>query len=57
MITAQIIDFKPKPKLSIMDGVPIITKVVDGKVIECINIDELSPAQKAYYFSQSEESK
>jgi hypothetical protein len=31
---------------------PIIQKIVDGELIECVNLDELTPAQYEKYLSQ-----
>jgi hypothetical protein len=35
---------------AVKQSFPIITKVVDGKTIELVNIDELSPHQRALFF-------
>jgi hypothetical protein len=31
---------------------PIIKKIVDGEIIECVNLDALTPAQYKKYLSQ-----
>ena len=31
---------------------PIIKKMVDGEIIECVNLDTLTPAQYSKYLSQ-----
>jgi hypothetical protein len=35
-------------------GLPIVEKTMDGKIIECIDIDALSPLQRENYFLRSE---
>jgi hypothetical protein len=41
-----------KSKTNKYGDYPIIRKIVDGEIIECVNLDALTPAQYAKYLSQ-----
>jgi hypothetical protein len=50
---ADIVQFAPRKRKPNSVDYPIITKVVDGKIVECVNVDALSLAQRARYFATS----
>lgn len=50
----NIIQFKRKAKRTDKHGNPIIIKIVDGKEIECIDLDALSAAEREKYFESAQ---
>lgn len=36
------------------DSHSVIQKVINGEVVECVNVDALSPSQRAQFFSREE---
>ena len=55
MAVAEIIAFATrKPKIPRDNNLRIIRKVVDGEIIECVNIDELPPDQQSEYLALDE---
>lgn len=36
-------------------NIPTFEKIVDGEVIECVDVDALSPEQRAEFFRENEE--
>lgn len=49
---SDVIRFQDHKRKANNDDYPIIKKIVDGEVIECVNLDALSPAQYQKYLSQ-----
>lgn len=49
----QIIDFKPSVRKSRRND-QVIKKLVDGEIVECINIDALTPDRQAAYLAHQE---
>lgn len=37
-------------------NIPTFEKIVDGEVIECVDVDALSPEQRAEFFRENDES-
>jgi hypothetical protein len=52
---AKIVYLSDRKQASRSATFPVIQKVVEGKVIECVNVDLLTAAQRAAYFSQTPE--
>ncbi len=42
-------DYRPK---AIAGNYAIIEKLVNGKIVECVDVDALTPAQRSKFFSQ-----
>jgi hypothetical protein len=49
---SEIIQFQPRKRKTSHGDCPIIEKIVDGKIIECVNVDDLTQIQRSKYFSQ-----
>ncbi|MBY3500177.1 hypothetical protein [Rhizobium laguerreae] len=44
-------DILPFTRRGTLDkGIALIEKIVDGEIIECVNVDALTPAQKDEFF-------
>jgi len=41
----------------IFNNTQIIEKVVDGKIVECVDLDAMTPSQRAAYFAAAEREK
>ena len=48
---SKVIPFKTQPPKVAEGDYPTFNKVVDGKIIECVNLDALTPVQRSRYFS------
>jgi hypothetical protein len=48
---SNVIAFRPRQR-KIETGSNIIRKLINGEWVECVNVDALTPAQFAKYFSQ-----
>lgn len=46
---SNVVPFKPRPIKSF--SAPIIYKVVNGETVECVNVDALTPTERANFFS------
>jgi hypothetical protein len=46
---SNVVPFRPRPIKSF--GAPIIYKVVDGETVECIDVDAMTPRERADFFS------
>jgi hypothetical protein len=49
---AEIIRLQDHKRNASEGDYPIITKVVDGEIVECVNFDTLTSAQYSKYLSQ-----
>jgi hypothetical protein len=50
----EIISFAARKRQRLAHNVPIIEKIVDGQIVECVNLDGLSPSQLSAYFAAAE---
>jgi hypothetical protein len=51
---SEIISFVSRKRQRLAHNVPIIEKIVDGQIVECVNLDALSPSQLSAYFAAAE---
>ena len=51
---AEIIQFEERRRDAALVGIPVIEKIVDGKIIECVDIDALPPSQRCHFISDKE---
>ncbi|MGO8016306.1 hypothetical protein AB9E19_15280 [Rhizobium leguminosarum] len=49
---AEIIPFTRRTSFG--ENIGVIEKIVDGEVVECVDVDALSPAQRADFFRKGE---
>ncbi len=48
---AEIIHFENRKRQNAADNCPIIEKVIDGEIVQYINLDTLTPSQYSMFFS------